>query len=230
MAGFNGFSEEMFVFLRELSNNNNRPWFQENKSRYEQHVLVPVQEFIESVGQFLPLISESFVADPRRQGGSMFRIYRDARFSKDKRPYKEHVGCQFRHRAGKDAHAPGFYLHISPHEVFIGGGVWVPPNSVLDQIRQAIVNHPGRWEDVVNDSALLARYGGVAGDGLKRPPRGYDAQHPYIDDLKRKSFIATQQLPPESVFSADFIDEVEAGFNDLAPLMGFLCRAINVSY
>ena len=228
--GFNGFPEALFSFLEELKVNNNRPWFQENKPRYEQHIVAPVQGFIESVGHFLPIISESFVADTRRQGGSMFRIYRDARFTKDKRPYKEHIGCQFRHRAGKDAHAPGFYVHISPHEVFVGGGVWTPPNNVLDEIRQAIVANPGRWADVVNDPVFCTRYGGVVGDGLKRAPRGYDPDHLYIDDLKRKSFFAVQHLPPESILSVDFIDEVESAFEAVSPLMGFLCRAVKVSY
>lgn len=121
---FSGFPEEMFSFLTDLGNNNNREWFSNNKERYENFVVEPVTRFIVAVGQFLPAISDVYIADTRRNGGSMFRIYRDTRFSKDKRPYKENVGCQFRHSAGKNVHAPCFYVHLAPAEVFIGGGIW----------------------------------------------------------------------------------------------------------
>ncbi|MEE4310347.1 MAG: DUF2461 domain-containing protein, partial [candidate division KSB1 bacterium] len=108
MNEFNAFPNDLFVFLNDLAANNNREWFNANKERYKQSVLEPMRTFIIAMGERLPSISMNFTADPRSNGGSMFRIYRDVRFSKDKRPYKENVGCQFRHIAGKSAHAPGF--------------------------------------------------------------------------------------------------------------------------
>ena len=143
---FPGFSADLFKFLAELKNNNNRDWFNENKARYLSNVADPMCRFVAAMGPRLRKISKYYVADPRRHGGSMFRIYRDARYSKDKRPYKEHIGCQFRHVAGKDAHAPGFYAHFEPGQVLIGGGVWMPPSPVLFKIRSAIAEKPDDWK------------------------------------------------------------------------------------
>jgi uncharacterized protein (TIGR02453 family) len=227
---FNGFPIAMFAFLEELSNNNNREWFNANKARYKSDVVAPVMDFINAIRPGLEKVSRHYVADSRPHGGSMFRIYKDTRFSKDKRPYKEHVGCQFRHVAGKDAHAPGFYVHLSPGEVFFGAGIWSPPNPVLDQIRSAIVENPKKWEKVINDKAIKKHFGGITGDGLKRPPRGYAADHPYIEDLKRKSFIAMQQVDPSLVTSPRFIKEVEKSFSAASPLVEFVTKALGLNF
>lgn len=220
----------MFRFLKDLSKNNNREWFHANKPRYKASVVMPVVNFIESIRPRLENISEYYVADSRPHGGSMFRIYRDTRFARDKRPYKENVGCQFRHVAGKDAHAPGFYVHLSPQEVFVGAGVWCPPNPVLDKIRAAIVTHPKKWAAVINDKGIRTHFGGITGDGLKRPPRGYAADHPYIEDLKRKSFLAIRQLDPAMVTSPKFIKEVEKSFAKAAPLVEFVTSALELRF
>src|SRR5690242_7548675 len=118
MAEFTGFPKTFFAFFRELKANNDRAWFEANKSRFRETVQAPMSDFIEAMAPHLSRISKEFVADPRPNGGSMFRIYRDVRFSRDKRPYKEHGACQFRHRLGRDVHAPGFYVHLAPKEVF----------------------------------------------------------------------------------------------------------------
>src|ERR671922_2157062 len=131
------FGPELFTFLAELREHNDREWFAANKERYEAHVLEPALAFIEDFGYRLQSISPHFRADPRRTGGSLFRIYRDTRFSKDKAPYKTNVGVHFRHERAKDAHAPGYYLHIGPGEVFAGGGMWHPDSSTATRIREA---------------------------------------------------------------------------------------------
>jgi uncharacterized protein (TIGR02453 family) len=113
----------LFEFFRELKANNSKEWFAENKTRYEQQVREPLLAFIADFGLRLPAISPHYVADPRKSGGSLFRIYRDVRFSKDKTPYKTGAGIQFRHERGKDAHAPGFYLHLEPDGCFFGAGI-----------------------------------------------------------------------------------------------------------
>ena len=167
------FRSELFAFLRELRKNNNKEWFQANNERYERDVRGPFLEFISDFGSRLGNISKHYVADPRKVGGSLFRIYRDTRFSKDKRPYKTNVGAHFRHIRGKDVHAPGFYLHLEPDEVFVGAGIWHPENKTLIKIRDAIVEHPDRWKEAKTNKKFT-EYFYLTGDSLKRHPRGYD--------------------------------------------------------
>ena len=227
---FDGFPEELFQFLEELADNNNREWFNANKDRYLDAVVEPVTDFICAIGDHLGSISDNFVADTRRNGGSMFRIYRDVRFARDKRPYKENVGCHFRHVAGKSAHAPGFYLHLQPGNVFVGAGIWKPPGPVLDNIRMAIVEHPERWAEVVNDKNFLKRFSDIEGERLKRPPRGYDADHQFVEDLKLKSLFVKQYLDDDFVMSPKFFNEVLRAYADSAPLMRFITNSIGLPF
>lgn len=227
---FPGFPEDLFRFLEDLSENNNREWFNSNKNRYKESVVAPVSAFISAMGERLDKISGSFTADPRPNGGSMFRIYRDTRFSKDKRPYKENVGCQFRHAAGKTAHAPGFYVHLQPGSVFIGAGVWMPPNPVLDKIRTAIIEQPEGWAKVVNNMNLIKTFGQIEGEQLKRPPRGYDANHSFVEDLKRKSFFLKHVVSPSLALKPEFINETEQTFIDAIPFMKFITFAVGLPF
>lgn len=225
---FGGFPEEMFRFLADLAGNNNREWFSNNKDRYENFVVEPVTRFIDAVGQFLPAISDAYVADTRRNGGSMFRIYRDTRFSKDKRPYKENIGCQFRHSAGRNAHTPGFYVHLAPGEVFFGGGIWKPDSNALDKIRNRIAENPEQWSGVINDTAFSNCFGTLQGESLKRLPRGFDPDNPHVEDLKRKSFIAFRHTSPDSALTPAFINEVAKAFTAAMPLMRFITSALEI--
>ena len=226
---FIAFEPSLFEFLRDLAKNNNRDWFQKNKPRYQQQVVAQVSDFIEAMQPRLEKISNAINVDPRPHGGSMFRIYRDARFSKDKRPYKENVGCHFRHRAGKDAHAPGYYIHLEPGNVFLGGGVWMPPSDILTKIREAIAANPKRWLSLRN-SKKIAAYGGIQGDGLKNPPRGFDKDHPCIEDLKRKSLFVMHRVDESDVFDASFLPLVAKVYKDIAPLMEFLTVAVGLPF
>ena len=146
---FDGLPADYFRFFKELSANNNREWFEANKARFKESVQAPLVAFVEAMAPRLKKVSKHFVADPRLNGGSIFRIYKDVRFSKDRTPYKTHGGVQFRHARGKDAHAPGFYVHMGPGEVFFGGGIWMPPSDVLLTIRQAILKTPSKKPHVV---------------------------------------------------------------------------------
>ncbi len=143
---FKGLPKDFFVFFKELAKNNERPWFEDNKERYKASVLGALSDFIEGMAPRVAKISKHIVVDPRPNGGSMFRIYRDVRFSKDKRPYKEHAGVHFRHALGKDAHAPGFYMHFAPDEVFFGGGIWMPEPDALAKLRRAIADDSKGWK------------------------------------------------------------------------------------
>ena len=179
MTGTAFFRPELFNFLRQLKRHNNREWFVRNKQRYEEQVRDPALLFIASFAPHLRKLSPHFVADPRPTRGSLFRIYRDTRFSSDKRPFKTHVGIHFSHATGKDAHAPVFYLHLEPENCFAAAGVWHPDNRALTRIRTAIVDEPERW-------AKVRRKLELEGDSLTRPPRGYDPKHLFIEDIKRK--------------------------------------------
>jgi uncharacterized protein (TIGR02453 family) len=230
LADFQGLPRDFFAFFRELADNNERPWFEANKERFRASVQAPMSAFISAMAPRLAKISKHFIADPRPNGGSMFRIYRDVRFSRDKRPYKLHAACHFRHAAGKDVHAPGFYMHFAPDEVFFGGGMWMPPPDALARVRDAIVGKPSAWKAVKADKVFSATFGGVEGEALSRPPRGYDAAHPCIEDIKRKSFFAMHRSSVKVAQSAALPGEVASAFRAATPLMKFLCDAQAVPF
>src|ERR671936_1010545 len=139
------FTPSFFQFFRELKNNNNRPWFEKNKARYERDVRDQLVAFVVAAGPRLKKISPHFVADPRR---SVFRIYRDIRFSRDKTPYKTAGAVHFPHQGRRDGSAPSFYLHLEPGGAYSGVGIWHPDSVALGKIRDAIVDQPGRWKKV----------------------------------------------------------------------------------
>ncbi len=223
------FSPKLFGFLSDLAANNDRDWFKANQGTYEAEVRQPALDFITDFAEPLARISPHFVADSRTVGGSLFRIQRDTRFSKDKTPYKLNTGMHFRHEQAKDAHAPGFYVHLQPRQCFIGAGLWQPESKVAYQIRERIDAHPQDWIDATRSDAFTAVYE-LAGESLTRPPRGYGAEHPLIDDLKRKSFIATAPLTQGQVTSAGFSDLLAERFELAAPMVRFLCRAVGVEF
>ena len=223
------FTPKLFGFLRELAENNDRDWFKAHQDAYEQHVREPALEFITDFADPLKKISEHFVADSRTVGGSLFRIQRDTRFSKDKTPYKLNTGMQFRHRAGKDAHAPGFYVHLQPGECFMGVGLWRPETKVAYAIREHIDEEQAGWKKASRGKRFTDVFE-IGGDSLKRPPKGFDEDHPLIDDLKRKDFIASTRLTQKTITSDRFMED----FTDLckrsAPFMKFLCEAVDVPF
>ena len=229
MGTFAGFGPATTGFLSELRDNNNRDWFGANKARYDECVLEPALDFIVAVGERLPAISKHLVAIPKRTGGSLMRVYRDTRFSKDKTPYKTNIGIQFRHEQGKDVHAPGLYFHLDNDECFLGVGMWHPDRDALAAIRQAIMNGGGRWQRIRDDRAFRAVFE-LGGASLKRPPRNFPKDHPYIDDLKRKDFIGIKRMVPERAASADFASEVAGTFAAGKRFMGFLCRALELPF
>lgn len=223
------FTPELFTFLRDLDKNNNRDWFTANKDRYVAEVQEPALAFIEDVGVRLPEVSRHFVADPRTTGGSLFRIYRDIRFSKDKTPYKTHAGIQFRHARSRDVHAPGFYLHLEPNNVFMACGVWHPDRDTLHVIRTAIAARPPRWQSIVEAPPFTDHFR-LGGESLKRPPAGFDRDHPLIEDLKRKDFIAYSTLSEEQAITGAFLDDFLERCVAAGNFMRFLCDSARVEY
>ena len=226
---FFGFQPTLFQFLEELADNNNRTWFQENKRRYEDEVLDPSRAFIRGFEPRLKKISPFFVASDRRVGGSLMRVYRDTRFSKDKSPYKTNVGMQFRHELGRAVHAPGFYVHLAPGECFLGVGLWRPDAPALCQIRQAIVDDGARWRRASRDKRFRT-YFELSGDSLKRAPRGFSEDDPRIEDLKRIDFVGFCPLTEKQVLDKRFLDRVATLFAASRPFMRFVCEAIRVPF
>ncbi|MGI9611025.1 MAG: DUF2461 domain-containing protein [Acidimicrobiia bacterium] len=166
---------------------------------------------------------------PKKSGGSLMRIYRDTRFGKDKTPYKKNTGVHFRHFMAKDAHAPGFYLHIEPGENFMGVGLWRPETKVAYQIREHIDENQAEWRKATKGKRFADVFS-LGGDSLTRPPRGFDEDHPYIDDLKRKDFIASARLTQRTIISGDFPKVFENSCKRAVPFMKFLCEAVGVPF
>jgi len=215
--------------MKDLAKNNKREWFLANKERYEREVKLPLMGFIADFAPRLNKISPHFLADPRPTGGSMFRIYRDTRFSNDKRPYKTHAAAQFRHVSGKDVHAPGFYLHLEPGNVFAGIGLWHPDGGTARAVRDAIVEHPANWKRAIGGKTFKQQFE-VGGDSLKRPPRGYDAEHPLIEYLKFKDFVAFTKFTERDACGADFLSKYATAMRTAKPMMEFLTKAVGLAF
>jgi uncharacterized protein (TIGR02453 family) len=223
------FGPELFSFLADLREHNDREWFAANRDRYEDDLVEPALAFVDTFAPRLAKISPHFRADARPSGGSLFRIYRDTRFSKDKTPYKTNVGIHFRHERAKDVHAPGFYLHIGPGEVFAGGGIRHPDTCAASRIREAIVADPDGWRRTTRRGAFAKRLE-LGGDSLKRVPSWADADHPFADDLRRKDFFGWARLREADVVAPGFVDEYAEICRAAAPLVRFLCGALDVPY
>jgi uncharacterized protein (TIGR02453 family) len=214
------FSPELFAFLRELREHNDREWFKARKDRYEAVAKEPALAFVEDCAHLLPLVSPHLVADEK----SLFRIHRDTRFAKDKSPYKTQAGIYFRHERSREAYSPGFYLHLEPRNVFAGGGMWHPDTKTAHTVREAIARDPDGWAEAKQGLEL------AAGESLKRVPPAFDKDHPHAEDLKRKDFAAIRRFTQKEATTAGFLDRYEAACVSFTPLMRFLCRAVGVPY
>ena len=223
------FTKATFTFLDELAANNNREWFEENRPRYELLVRSPALEYIEQMVPVLEKIAPNFRADARKVGGSLMRVNRDTRFSNDKTPYKTNIGIQFRHAQCKDVHAPGFYVHIATDECFLAAGCWHPEPEARGKIRDLIVEDTDQWI-AARDQKRFTRRWALSGDRLNRPPRGYDAAHLALDDLKRKDFIGVSPLTQDEVLSDTLVRLTGARFTAAVPFMSFLCKALEIPY
>ena len=217
------FKTSTIKFLRELEKNNNRDWFEANKHRYESDVREPALAYIEAMAPRLAKISPHFIASPKKVGGSLMRVYRDVRFSKDKSPYKTNIGIQFRHSAGKDVHAPGFYMHIEPSQVFIAAGIWRPDSEMLKHMRMHIDDNQSEWKKITK--SISGKGYALGGESLKKPPKGFTAEHPLVEDLKRKDFIAAQDLKSSDISKKEFVADSAKLFTAIKPLVKFICEA-----
>jgi uncharacterized protein (TIGR02453 family) len=222
------FTRALFDYLKDLAANNDRDWFQANKDRYEEALKQPALRFIADFGPQVRAVSPHLVCDPRPSGGSLFRIYRDVRFSKDKSPYKTNCAMQFRHEAGKDAHAPGLYLHLEPGNCGAAAGLWRPPTPVLRQIRDAVAADPQRWQRIMahKDLSGMQRFG----ERLQRVPAGYPKDHPAAEELTWKDWGVWMPLKQQDVLAADSHQRIGKHFKDMKPMLQFLCDATGARF
>ncbi len=218
------FTPELFQFLRQLKRNNKRDWFMKNRERYEMVARQPCLRFLTDFQFRLREISPWIKVDPKPHGGSLMRIYRDVRFSANQSPYKTNLGMHFPHAGSKeDVHGASFFLQLEPGECFLAGGCWRPDTRSLARIRDAIAWKGPEWKKATRGVEL-------GGEVLSRPPRGYRADHPMIEDLKRKDLVAAIAFTDEQVCSGKFMNEVVAGCRKLKPLVGFLSQALGLQF
>jgi len=220
---FSGFPVEGLQFLRSLTRNNNREWFQEHKGIYEECLKQPMMDLIASLAEDFAEFAPEMIASPK---ASAYRIHRDTRFSKDKSPYKTHVAAVFpREGLGKHEGA-GFYLHISPTEVLFGGGLYMPLPEDLNAVRQRISEDAGALLKIVKASGFRRLFGSLSGEQLSRVPRGFPPDHPAADYLRMKQFLASRTFPPALATDRSFYSEVVKTFRGMVPLIRFLNEPI----
>jgi uncharacterized protein (TIGR02453 family) len=222
------FSDDTLNFLKELASNNNREWFDSNRPRYEKLVREPALDYIRSMESPITGISPYFIINAKKTGGSLMRIFRDLRFSKDKTPYKTNIGIQFRHTAGKDVHAPGFYLHIEPGEMFLAAGIWSPDTTTLNKVRTLIDEHPDKWKEI--KSNLIKSGFEFHGVSLKNAPKGFASDHILLEDLKRKHYVAVKKINEKILIGKSATRNTAALFEKTAPLLKFICKANGLGF
>ena len=223
MADTAFFGPGVFVFLRQLKRHNEREWFAKNKARYQTSIVEPALSFISGFAPYLGRISPHFVADARPTRGSLFRIYRDTRFSSDKRPYKTHLAMRFSHR-GKDVHSPGFYLHIEPGGCFAASGLWHPEPPTLLKVRNAMVERGEEWRKV----RKLLNWDDAS--KLSRPPRGFPADHEYVEDLKLRDLGTAIEFTDKQVCSPNFMATFANACRKMSPLAAFLSSGLGLPF
>jgi len=224
------FTRRTFAFLADLERNNDRDWFQANKARFETDALAPFLDFIRGMQPRLAKIAPHVRASDKRVGGAMMRMNRDVRFSKDKRPYSPRLGARFLHAEAKKGGAPGYFLRIEPTGCTLGAGLWRPDPKFLAPIRDHIVAHPRAWRSAKEAPSFRDVFGELRGDRLERPPRGYDADHPFVGDLRRKEFVVACEWKAAPVTGADFPAAVARAYASANKLMAFLCDALDLPF
>ncbi|MCB0655799.1 MAG: DUF2461 domain-containing protein [Saprospiraceae bacterium] len=217
-------SKSTFQFLKDLKDNNNREWFQDNKPRYEaarEDFMTFIDALIARISVFDPSIAHFRAKD------CVFRIYRDVRFSKDKSPYKTALGAHVSSAAKKsEIHSrAGYYIHLEPGASMLAGGAYLPESGWLKAIRQEIDYNRDEFKQILANPDFQHYFGTIEGEKLKTSPQGYPADHPEIELLRMKSFLASNNCPDKLVTSTDFLDHATKAFQALYPFDRFLNRS-----
>ena len=217
------FTPKTLTFLRALKRNNRREWFVPRKEEYERHVRQPMIALIERLANDLPAFAPELAADPKV---SMFRVYRDTRFSSDKTPYKTHVAARFPMRSFARGEGAGLYMEIEPRWVWIGGGMYMPTSADLHDIRAQIASSYPQFDRVVTAPSFRRAVGELTGERLTRVPLAYAKDHPAAHYLQFKQFLGSCEYEPSLATTPRFYRELLTVFKGVAPLVQFLNRAI----
>ena len=217
------FTRKTLAFLRALKRNNDREWFRARKDDYEEHVRTPMVALLQQLARDLPAFAPDLVSDPRV---CLFRIYRDTRFSSDKRPLKTNVAAHFPSRKFPKGEGAGLYVEVAPQWVWMGGGIYMPSSDELNAIRAAIADDHRRFRRVVTTPAFRRAVGELSGERLTRVPRGYLNDHPAAEYLRHRQFIGGREFPADFAMSPRFYSQLLTVFRGIAPLVGFLNHAI----
>lgn len=217
------FTSRTLTFLRQLRRHNDRAWFQANRDRYERDVKAPMLALVARLAEDLPRFAPDLQASSRI---SMYRIYRDTRFSADKSPYKTHVAAIFPHRALPKHAGAGLYLEVSPDRTLVGGGLYAPEPTDLHRVRAALVERWPEFRAIVEAATFRRAFGPIEGRRLTRPPRGFPRDHPAADYLKLKQFLAGRRREPALAATPAFYRFVVESFRRLAPFVEFINDAI----
>jgi len=224
------FSPASLAFLHDLALHNNKTWFSTHKADYEQQVRVPFLRLITDLQPALAQVSPHFRADPRKVGGSLFRIYRDCRFSRNKSPYKTWQGARLFHYRHKQVPAPSFYIHLAPDASFVGAGIWHPESATQRRIRQFIFDNPAHWQSAVHDPAIKRRYQFESSEKLVRPPLGFPTDFAFIDDLKQRNWVLCRPLADSTMTGSNLRQILGRDLIQLAPFMDYLCAALELEF
>jgi len=227
---FTGFQVEAIDFLAELAMNNDRDWFNPRKGDFERLLKAPMEALVAALAERLTARGIPLQADPKR---SIFRIYRDTRFARDKAPYKTNLGASFPwQQLGPDgqlvisegmAHANGGYFNFQPGEMYVGGGMWMPEKARLDAFRRAVVDDPDRVRAAIEEPGFVAAFGSIsAHEHLKRVPSGFPSDHPRADLLLFKDVVFGRHLADEEVLSPALPDALADAYAAGMPVLRFL--------
>jgi uncharacterized protein (TIGR02453 family) len=219
---FTGFPREGVKFLARLKKNNNREWFARHKPEYEDFVKLPMQSLLASLAGPMASIAPEIDIHPKR---SLFRIYRDIRFSKNKSPYKTHVAAVFG-LMGNWGDSAGFYVHVEPGRIYVGGGIYMPNGDQLKKIRKAINERSGEFLAIVGNKTFKRKFGTFEGEKLQRAPLGFAPDDPMIEWLKFKSFYTGLEWGEKECYSSKFVNKIVAVYEDILPLVRFLNSAL----
>jgi uncharacterized protein (TIGR02453 family) len=228
--GFRAIRPAAIRFLNGLKRRNSKPWFESNRAVYETEIRDPLKALVEEVDVLLAGVAPEIVGDPRR---SIFRIYRDVRFSRDKSPYKTNAACWFYHRdagrgvGGEAQGGAGFYFHFSPTEAFLGGGIWMPPRDSLNRLRKALAEDHQGFERIVLAPGFRRRFGELDPEALlKRMPRGFAENHPAARWLRYQSFTAGRELSRRELHSPRLPRLLARDYAAMTPFVRWLNGAL----
>jgi uncharacterized protein (TIGR02453 family) len=213
------FSKKSVSFLRALKRNNDRDWFKARRDQYEQHIRTPMIAVVEQLAQDFRAFAPELIASPKQ---SLFRMYRDTRFSENKKPLKTHAAAVFRTRDLPKPQGAGLYFEIAPGWVWIGGGMWRPEPPELVRLREHIADTWPEIQAVTRARAFRARFDELSGDTMTRVPRGYPSDHPAARFLKHRQFYGGAEFPASLAYSREFYPTLVATFKALMPLVRFL--------